>query len=543
MLACMASGGHAIFQSDGLNASAEPWPYGENVLLQYGRGLRTHGSGSNLDSLLKCLRAGVITVAAQGDAAYDKARLCKNRAANIDPHPLAVARVRNVDEVQQAIRCVATSGLEACARAGSHGFGNDAGCSGGVVVDVQDLLSMEVDAHEEVVEFGAGHTLGQLYYKLHASHGLAVPGGPVSSVGAAGLFMGGGRGLFTQIRGLACDSILGIEYVDAVGKVHVANATSNADMYWMVRGGGGSFPGIVTSFRVQAFKAPESFYHIDCHFWAPEGRALMKAWLAKLEDMVQPERHIFTHVTVWGLVNWRFLNVCVDCDAPRRAWFEEAVMGVVLRTGDGHCQRAHNGWIQQLLMESGMNEGVIENSPEALLDRNQGWGNKGFVAARNGGQLLYEYHMSEALIDTLLDWLFGDKALGDHPYGYGINFYPMGGPKVEEVHVDATPYGPRLAKLVMDYKHQWDPSILGEQELMLQHHEEMARALDAYLPCKGFYNYLDNSLPCAKTNEEWLAAYFHDVPRMRQIKYKVDPTGVFRSRLSPSTSRLRSASL
>jgi len=495
---------------------------------------------SDLGSLMECLRMGMATVVAQGDAAYEFARLCKNRATEIEPWPLAVARVRSVEEVQEAVRCVAASRLEACARAGAHGFGNDGGCSGGVVIDVQDLLSLEVDADTDMVQFGAGNTLGQLYYKLHGSHGLAVAGGSVSGVGAAGLFLGCGRGLLTQLKGLACDTTLGIEYVDAHGKVQIADTTSNADMYWMARGGGGNFPGIVTKFTVQAFKAPERLYAIDCEVSSQWGRALMRSWLGRLEDMVQPQRRVFTHITVWGRVNFKLSNICIDCDAEQRAWFEETVLGVAhAAKHDAHCYNYTQTWIEQLLFESGMHEGMIENRPEALLDRDQGWGAKGLLANKNGGHMLYEYNMSEALMDTLLEWTFGEKALKDRPYGHGLILYPMGGPKVEEVPVDAAAYGPRSAKLILHYKHQWSPDGSGEQAVMLQHHEDMARAFDAHLPCKGFFNYIDNTKPCAKTNEEWLAAHFHNVSRMRQIKVEADPKGVFRSRLSKPNLELR----
>merc|ERR1719436_1364031 len=84
---------------------------------------------------------------------------------------------------------------------------------------------------------------------------------------------------------------------------------------------------------------------------------------------------------------------------------------------------------------------------------------------------------------------------------------------------------------MLHYKHQWDASFPEHGPVMLRHHSAMTRALDRHLPCKGFYNYLDNHKTCAGSNDEWLKAHFRDVERMKRIKHAADPHGTFRSRL------------
>jgi len=106
------------------------------------------------------------------------------------------------------------------------------------------------------------------------------------------------------------------------------------------------------------------------------------------------------------------------------------------------------------------------------------------------------------------------------------------GPKVRETPHDATAYGHRDANWVLHYKHQWVPDDVAMMETMMQHHREVATAIDRHLPCRNFYNYIDNDMPCAATNEAWLQAHFSDVPRMHAIKERADPLGLFRSRLT-----------
>jgi FAD/FMN-containing dehydrogenase len=53
------------------------------------------------------------------------------------------------------------------------------------------------------------------------------------------VYAGGGYGMLARRYGLASDRLIGIEMVDATGKVITANKTFNADLLWAHRGGGG----------------------------------------------------------------------------------------------------------------------------------------------------------------------------------------------------------------------------------------------------------------------------------------------------------------
>jgi FAD/FMN-containing dehydrogenase len=267
-----------------------------SLVAAHGQSLRGSAPAAT-DITEACLREGIGSVVTSRDAAYNTSRQCKNTREDILPSPIAVVQVRNVAEVQAAVRCGSRHGVYVCARAGGHGFENDAGCSGGIAIDLQDLQDLDVNESSKVVTFGAGYTLGQLYYKLKQQHNLVVPGGAESGVGASGLFLGCGRGMLTQLYGLACDTIKGIGFVDASGVLQYADATQNPDMYWLARGGGGNFPGIVTKFVVQAFDAPGVLTGKDCFYYTPEAsKSLVKAWLSRLEEMSKPSHQMFTHI-------------------------------------------------------------------------------------------------------------------------------------------------------------------------------------------------------------------------------------------------------
>src|SRR6185369_9074396 len=79
--------------------------------------------------------------------------------------------------------------------------------------------------------------------------------GSVSSVGIAGLTLGGGYGPLIGRFGLALDNMLAAEIVLADGRIVHADSETNADLFWALRGGGGNF-GVVTAMRHRVHELP-----------------------------------------------------------------------------------------------------------------------------------------------------------------------------------------------------------------------------------------------------------------------------------------------
>ncbi|CAI4211103.1 unnamed protein product [Parascedosporium putredinis] len=67
-----------------------------------------------------------------------------------------------------------------------------------------------------------------------------VVGGNSRSVGVGGYLSGGGHSILGSQYGLGSDHILEVELVTPDGEVVVANECQNEDLFWAVRGGGGS---------------------------------------------------------------------------------------------------------------------------------------------------------------------------------------------------------------------------------------------------------------------------------------------------------------
>jgi FAD/FMN-containing dehydrogenase len=74
---------------------------------------------------------------------------------------------------------------------------------------------------------------------VSVQNGRYVQGGGCTTVGVAGLVQSGGFGSFSKHYGTAAAGLLEAEVVTADGKVCVANACTNADLFWALKGGGG----------------------------------------------------------------------------------------------------------------------------------------------------------------------------------------------------------------------------------------------------------------------------------------------------------------
>ena len=85
-----------------------------------------------------------------------------------------------------------------------------------------------------------------------AAHGSAVLHGSSPDVGITGYSLGGGIGWFARKLGLATNSITAVELVTADGSLVRADAATNAELFWALRGGGGNF-GVVTALEFRMY--------------------------------------------------------------------------------------------------------------------------------------------------------------------------------------------------------------------------------------------------------------------------------------------------
>lgn len=171
-------------------------------------------------------------------------------------------------------------------KGGGHtAFAGGSNIADGVTVDLRLLDTITVSTDRKTVSVGAGNRWINVTRVLDPQ-GLAVVGGRVAEPGVGGLVLGGGISYFSGQKGWACDNVRAYEVVLASGKVVTASPSSNADLYWALRGGPTSNLGVVTRFDLASFDQPTPV-------WA---RSLLLP--AQLNATLLP---LFQNLTVTGL--------------------------------------------------------------------------------------------------------------------------------------------------------------------------------------------------------------------------------------------------
>jgi FAD/FMN-containing dehydrogenase len=184
--------------------------------------------------------------------AYDVARMTFN--AMTDRHPAVIACCAGGDDVAAALTWADGEGVPVAIRGGGHSVAGHSVCEGGMVIDLRLLGAVQIDPATRRARAGGG-AIWRSVDALSAAHQLAMPGGTYDTTGVAGLTLGGGIGHLMGLHGLALDNLVSAEVALADGTLVTASETSEPELFWALRGGGGNF-GVVTEFEFALHPLP-----------------------------------------------------------------------------------------------------------------------------------------------------------------------------------------------------------------------------------------------------------------------------------------------
>ena len=179
------------------------------------------------------------------DPAYDQARKVWNGMT--DKHPALIVQCQGTADVVTAVNFARANDLLVAVRGGGHSIAGHSVCENGLMIDLSRMNHVRVDPLTQTARAGGGAKWIDFDHETQA-YGLATTGGTNSDTGIGGLTLGGGIGWLAGKYGLTCDNLRSADVVTADGRVLVASASENPDLFWGLRGGSGNF-GIVTSFE------------------------------------------------------------------------------------------------------------------------------------------------------------------------------------------------------------------------------------------------------------------------------------------------------
>jgi FAD/FMN-containing dehydrogenase len=117
-----------------------------------------------------------------------------------------------------------------------------------ILIKTSAMRAVDVNPETRIARVEAGVLAGELV-DAAAEHNLAALVGTAADVGLVGYTIGGGISWLSRAHGLAANSVQAIELVTADGRHVRADAASETDLFWALRGGGGSF-GVPTAIEM-----------------------------------------------------------------------------------------------------------------------------------------------------------------------------------------------------------------------------------------------------------------------------------------------------
>ena len=451
---------------------------------------------ADVDAFAARLSGGLLTAA---DSAYDDARKVWN--GTVDRRPALIARCLNDADIQSAVHFASAHRMLVSVRGGGHHIAGNAVAEGGLMIDLSGMRAVSIDPRNRTARVGPGALLADFDGAAQA-HGLATPLGINSTTGVAGLTLGGGFGWLTRRYGMTIDNLLSATVVTADGEVRVASGTSESDLFWALRGGGGNF-GVVTSFEFQLHPVGPQIYAGLVVYPFAQARSALRAW------------RDFTTGAPDELSVWCVLRKAPPLPfLPASVHGTEVVVFAAAYSGDVAAGQRAAAPVAQFgepiataLMPTPYAAFQTAFDPLLTPGRRNYWKSSSFSA------------LSDAALDVVID------AAGRLPSPECEIFVAQLGAAMARVNPSATAYAGRDAHYIMNAHGRWsDPR---DDERVRSWARQLFRNAAPHTTGSGYVNFLTED-----ESERIETSYGLNYSRLQTVKRRFDPENLFRMNLN-----------
>jgi hypothetical protein len=218
------------------------------------------------------------------DPDWDAARQAWNLAA--DQHPAVVVRAAARADLAATVRFAGANGLRVAPQSTGHGAPVLGDLSDAILLRTGGLTGVAVDPGARTARVQSGTPWRQVV-ETAGEHGLACLHGMSGGVGVAGYTLGGGVGWLARREGFSSTHVRSFDVVTADGEERHVDADHEPDLFWALRGGGGT-PVIVAALELELFPLREAF--AGALLWPMEQASEIvhayRAWIASAPDSV-----------------------------------------------------------------------------------------------------------------------------------------------------------------------------------------------------------------------------------------------------------------
>ena len=189
------------------------------------------------------------------DETWDEARQAWNLA--VDQRPAAVVYAESADDVVATVDFARVRGLRVAPQGTGHNAAPLGPLAETVLLETSRMRAVAIDPESRTARVEAG-VLWLEVVEAAAEHGLAALAGSSPDVGVVGYTLGGGLSWLARKFGIAGNSVTAVELVTADGRLVRADSDNEPELFWALRGGGGSF-GVVTALEFRLYPLAEVY--------------------------------------------------------------------------------------------------------------------------------------------------------------------------------------------------------------------------------------------------------------------------------------------
>lgn len=417
---------------------------------------------------------------------YNECCLSWNRA--IDKHPLVIVYCETNQQIIDAINWAKRYEVPFRIRSGTHHY---EGYSTGDDLLVIDISKMNKIILSETTVTVQGGVRNRELYEAVCGEGYPFPGGGCPTVGVAGYTLGGGWGYSGRLFGLGCDQLLEAEVITADGTVMVASKHENEDLFWALRGGGGGNFGVVTSLTYRLPKKEKMATLINIDY--------QQVGFEKVVEVAIRYQQFFENLD-------RRLNLKMSMYHSETKGKGVKLTGLFYGTKEEATKLLH--------LFGDAPEFELEYMTVLQANREIQDSHPDFEMYRSGGRFIYRHYTEAELLNMLS--LLNDRAPG--ALYTAITFYGLGG-AISDIAKDETAFYYRDALFILGFQSVWED--LSDKAANDEWVKERFNILSTYT--KGsFVNF-----PIDQGTDYDLNYYGDNLKRLKEVKRKYDPTGVF----------------
>jgi FAD/FMN-containing dehydrogenase len=243
---------------------------------------------------------------------------------------------RNAQDIAAAVDFARENDLRLVVKGGGHSYQGTSNAPDSLLIWTRHMHDIEMQTAfvpqgceyalypQPAVTVGAGTIGMQAYDAVTTKGGKYVQGGGCTTVSLGGLVQSGGFGNFSKHYGTAAGSLFEAEVVTADGQIRIANACTNPDLFWALKGGGGGSFGVVSKMTLRIHDLPEFFGSVTFTIKAASDdayRRLIREFVSFYKE------HLFNdnwgeqvHVGPDNKLEIRMMFVGLDAEQAKAIW-------------------------------------------------------------------------------------------------------------------------------------------------------------------------------------------------------------------------------